>query len=473
MIEMTLAELARVTGGVVHGDPALVVDAAAYVDNRAPVEGGLFVAVVGERVDGHDFAAGAHAVLGSRPTAAPTVVVADPTVALGRLARHVVDRLDVVVHAMTGSQGKTGTKDLLAHVLAGAGPTVATSANNNNELGVPLTVLRADVTTAHLVVEMGARGIGHIAYLTDVAPPRVAAVLNVGTAHIGEFGGTAAIAAAKGEIVEALEESGTAVLNADDPLVAAMAARTRARVLTFGERGEVSWRGVELDDLGRPSFELGHDGAWAPVALRQTGAHQVANAAAAAAMALAAGLSVGEVAQRLSGAESASRWRMELSERPDGLLVLNDAYNANPASVRAAIDALAGLGRSRAGRTLAVLGEMRELGDQHDAGHREVGRAAAEAGIDVVVVVGDAAHGIAAGVREAAGASEVIVTAGRYDAAAWVRKNAGAADVVLVKASRAAALEQVAEHLLADHDPPATPHGTGTSPPTERNTTPP
>ncbi|WP_323793055.1 UDP-N-acetylmuramoyl-tripeptide--D-alanyl-D-alanine ligase [Nocardioides sp.] len=461
MIALSLAEIAEVTGGEVHGDPDLVVDGAAYVDTRSPVEGGLFVAIVGERTDGHSYAEGAHAVLGSRPTAAPTVVVADPTAALGRLARHVVDRLDVTVLALTGSQGKTGTKDLLAHVLAQSGPTVATAANNNNELGVPLTVLRADVTTRYLVLEMGARGIGHIAYLAGIAPPSIAAVLNVGTAHIGEFGGREAIAEAKGELVESLPSDGTAVLNADDTLVAAMATRTDARVLSFGESGDVRWRGSEADDLGRASFDLGHLGEWAPVRLQQTGARQVLNAAAAAALALAAGLALDDVAAALSTATPASRWRMELTERSDGLLVLNDAYNANPDSMRAALEALAGLGRSRSGRTIAVLGEMRELGGDHDSGHLEVGHAAVHAGIDVVVVVGDGASGIADGARE--GGCEVIVTAGHYDTAAWVRNNAGADDVVLVKASRAAALEQVAERVLNDL--------TDQSTPSERNPT--
>ncbi len=451
MIALTLAEIAQITGGTVAGgadQASLVVDGAAYVDNRAPVAGGLFVAIAGERVDGHDYAAGAHAVLGSRPTAAPTVVVADPTVALGRLARAVVDRLDATVLAMTGSQGKTSTKDLLAHVLGSLGPTVATAANNNNELGVPLTVLRADAGTASLIVEMGARGVGHIAYLCDVAPPTIAAVLNVGTAHIGEFGSREAIAAAKGEIVEALPSHGTAVLNADDALVAAMAGRTTARVLTFGEHADVRWRDVRLDDLGRASFELGVEGQWAPVSLRQTGHHQVANAAAAAAMALAAGVRLEDVAHTLSGAEAASRWRMELTERADGLLVLDDSYNANPASMRAAIEALATLGAHRSGRTIAVLGEMRELGADAVAGHREVGAAAAAARIDVVVVVGAGAAEIAAGARD--GSSEVIVTVGRDDAAAWVRNNARAEDVVLVKASRAAELDRLAAQVLAD-----------------------
>ncbi|WP_139981077.1 UDP-N-acetylmuramoyl-tripeptide--D-alanyl-D-alanine ligase [Nocardioides litoris] len=449
MIPQRLSEVARLLGGELHGDDVLV-DGPAYVDSRAPEPGGLFVAIAGERVDGHRYADGAHAVLGSRPTAAPTVVVPDVTVGLGRLARAAVDRLGVPVLAVTGSQGKTGTKDLLAYVLGAS--AVATRANNNNELGVPLTVLRADAATRELVLEMGARGIGHIAYLCEVAPPTVSAVLNVGTAHVGEFGGVEAIAAAKGEIVEALDPDGTAVLNADDHRVAAMASRTRGRVLTFGQEGDVCWRGLALDALGRPSYELGHAGAWAAVAMRQTGAHQVLNAAAAAAMALAVGRGLDEVAERLSTAEASSPWRMELTERADGLLVLNDAYNANPGSMVAALDALRALGRDRPGRTVAVLGEMKELGDDHDRGHDEVGRAAGgPEAVDAVVVVGEAARGIAEGAR-AAGVGEVIVTAGRDEAVAWVRENAGAGDAVLVKASRAAALEVLAAALLEEGD---------------------
>ena len=449
MIPMTLAEIAVVVDGTVDGDSALVVDAPAYVDSRSPVPGGLFVAVVGERVDGHDFVGGAHAVLGSRPTGVPAVLVDDPVVALGRLARHLLDRLDVRVVALTGSQGKTGTKDYLAQVLAAAGPTVATSGNNNNELGVPLTVLRAEPGTEFLVVEMGARGIGHIGYLCEIAPPSVAAVINVGTAHLGEFGSREAIAVAKGEIVEALPADGTAVLNADDDLTAAMADRTRARVLTFGSDGDVSWRGLELDDLGRPSFELGHAGEWHPVRLGQVGAHQVENAAAAAAMAIALGLAPSRVAAALSAATSVSRWRMETRERADGLIVVNDAYNANPASMAAALDALVAIGRRRERRTVAVLGEMKELGDGALEAHRGVGRTAADLGVDLVVVVGEAARGIAEGATGTPGwTGEAIVTAGRDEARDWVRENVAAADVVLVKASRGAALEVIADGLL-------------------------
>lgn len=457
MIEMSLAEVAEVVGGVAHG--AASVTGAAFVDTRTPEPGGLFVALAGERVDGHDFAsaagdAGAVAVLGSRPTDLPTVVVDDVTAALGLLARHVVDRLpDVVVLAMTGSQGKTGTKDYLAHVLSEAGPTVATRGNFNNELGVPLTVLRATPETRYLVVEMGARGVGHIAELCRIAPPHVAAVLNVGTAHIGEFGGREAIARAKGEIVEALAADGTAVLNADDHLVAAMAARTSATVTTFGDGSaghspDVSVSEVTTDEIGRQSFELAHRGSYATVHLAQVGAFQWRNAAAAAAMALAAGLDLDTVADSLADAGPASRWRMELTERADGLVVVNDAYNANPESMRAALETLAGIGSRSGRRTVAVLGEMRELGDEAAAAHRGTGAYAAEIGVDVLVAVGPGAAAIAEGFRAGGTGGVTIPTAGRDEAVDWLRHNVSAADVVLVKASRGAALELIADDLL-------------------------
>lgn len=450
---MTLAEVAAVVGGVAHGDAT--VTGGAFLDTRTPEPGGLFVALAGERVDGHDFAAaagaaGAAAVLGSRPTELPTVVVDDVTAALGLLARHVVDRLpDVVVLAMTGSQGKTGTKDYLAHLLAESGPTVATRGNFNNELGVPLTVLRATEETTYLVVEMGARGVGHIAELCAIAPPHVAAVLNVGTAHIGEFGSREAIAQAKGEIVEALPADGTAVLNADDDLVAPMARRTDATVVTFGGAGaDVAVGEITSDDLGRQSFELRHRGSGATVHLTQVGAHQWRNAAAAAAMALAAGLDLDTVADALGDAVPASRWRMELHERSDGLVVVNDAYNANPESMKAALETLAGIGARSGRRTVAVLGEMLELGAGAAAAHADVGAYAASAGVDVLVAVGPAAAGIATGF-EAGGADGVaITTAGRDAASEWLRHNVSAADVVLVKASRGAALEVIADELL-------------------------
>jgi len=454
MIPLSLDEIAAATGGEVHGGAGIVVTADACMDSRAVAHGGLFVAVAGERVDGHEYAGAAHAagaaaILATRPTSAPTVVVADAVTALGRLARHVLDQLpDVQVLAVTGSQGKTGTKDYLAAVLAGAGPTVATAGNFNNEIGLPLTVLRADAETAYLVVEMGARRIGDLAHLCAIAPPDVAAVVNVGTAHIGEFGSREAIAQAKGEIVEALTPEGTAVLGADDPVVLAMAARTRGRVLTFGRDGDVSWRGTSADDLGRPTFELGHAGQWHPVSLAQLGAHQLVNAAAAATMALAVGVPLAGVAVSLSAARPGSRWRMEVHERVDGVLVINDAYNANPASMEAAINTLGAIGR-RGRRTVAVLGEMRELGGEAERAHVLVGMAAAMAGIDVIVAVGPMANAFAQGATRHFGwTGQVVATAGRDEALDWVRNNVLVGDVVLVKASRGVALEHVADGLL-------------------------
>ena len=272
MIALTLPEIAAVVGGRVVDDPdGVVVTGAATVDSREVEPAGLFAAFVGERSDGHDFAgaavaAGAAAVLGSRATGHPTVLVDDPRDALAALAHHVLGRLpEVTVLAVTGSQGKTSTKDLLAGVLAGHAETVATRGSFNNELGLPLTVLRAGPSTRFLLLEMGARGIGHLRELCAVARPDVSVVLNVGKAHLGEFGTQDDIATAKGELVEALDPTGVAVLNADDPRVAAMAARTAGRVVTFGRptpprRAGVGLTDVRLDGQGRPAFTLVADG---------------------------------------------------------------------------------------------------------------------------------------------------------------------------------------------------------------------
>ncbi len=458
MIPLTLAEIADATDGAVHGEPGTVVTGEPFLDSRAVVPGGLFVAMRGEHVDGHEYAGAAHAagaaaVLAERPTHAPTVVVADPEVALGRLARHVLDRLpDVTVLALTGSQGKTGTKDYLAAILSDAGPTVATLGNLNNELGVPLTVLRATADTAYLVVEMGARHEGNIAYLCTIARPRVAAVLNVGSAHLGEFGSREAIARTKGEIVEALPADGTAVLPGwPDPWLDGLADRTTARVVSFGwPTADVFADQAEDDDLMRMSFLLHHGGDAAPVRLHQVGAHQMINATAAAAMAVAVGVPVPAAAAALTAARPASRWRMEVHERADGVTVINDAYNANPDSMVAALDTLHRIGR-RGRRTIAVLGAMRELGERHDAEHRSVGATASAARVDALVVVGDEARGIADGARAADGwAGALVVTAGRDEALTWLRNNVLPGDVVLVKASRGVALEHVADGLLAD-----------------------
>ena len=460
MIATTLGEIASWVGGTLdNADADTRVTAAASADSRQVEPGGLFTAIVGERVDGHDFAAaavdaGAVACLAARPVGVPAIVVADPTAALGRLAQAVVERLDrCTVVGLTGSQGKTTTKDLLAQVLARIGPTVAPVGSYNTEVGVPLTVLRADADTRHLVIEMGARGVGHIAYLCDMVRPRVGLVLNVGVAHVGEFGSREGIARAKGELVEALPSDGIAVLNADDPLVRDMASRTEARVTTFGEHPEADVRidGVRLDGTGRPRFDLTYDGATEPVAMRLLGRHQASNATAAAAVALGLGLDLPTAAAALSGAEPASRWRMEPYERPDGILVLNDAYNANPDSMRAALDTLASIVRSRPnGRAIAVLGTMRELGSESEEAHHRVGALAVAAGVDTVVVVGADAGPILAGARDAGAVDPVLVP----DVAAavdWLDRRLRPGDTVLVKASRADGLERVA-HALTSPD---------------------
>jgi UDP-N-acetylmuramoyl-tripeptide--D-alanyl-D-alanine ligase len=370
----------------------------------------------------------------------PVVVVDDVTVALGLLARHVLDQVQTTVIAITGSQGKTSVKDLLTQVLAPSGPTVAPEGSYNNELGVPLTVLRAGPESSFLIVEMGARGVGHIASLCHIAPPDVAVVLNVGRAHVGEFGSPEVTAQAKGEIVEALTAEGTAVLNADDHRVAAMAARTSGEIVTFGVDGDIALGDVHLDAAGEPHFTLSEAGASVEVHVPQIGAHHAMNAAAVAATAMPLGIDLATVAERLGQAVARSPMRMARHVRDDGLVVIDDAYNANPESMAAALDALAGVGRDR---MVAVLGEMLELGDGSHAAHVEVGRLAAELGVDRVVAVGAGAAGIAEGAGERGTAVADVDEAVR-ELSAWLAP----ADVVLVKASRGVRLERVTEALL-------------------------
>ncbi|MEV7396098.1 UDP-N-acetylmuramoyl-tripeptide--D-alanyl-D-alanine ligase [Aeromicrobium sp. NPDC092404] len=446
MIPLTLAQIAAITGGVVHGDGAIVVDAPATLDSRATEPGGLFVAIAGEHVDGHAYAAqaaagGAAAVLASRAVEAPSVVVDDVVTALGRLARHVVDELeDVTVVAMTGSSGKTSVKDLVAHLLEPDGMTVATAGNFNNELGVPLTVLRADELTRYLVVEMGARSLGNIAELCQIVPPDVGVVLNVGHAHIGEFGSAEIIARTKGELAEAVEADGVVVLNADDPLVAAMAARTEAAVVTFGETGDMGVSDVQLDATGCPRFALTYDGRTVPAYVPLLGGYQASNAAAAVAVAVMLGVDLTTAVERLATAQPRSPMRMERHVRADGVVVVNDAYNANPESMAAALRAVAAIGE---GQAVAVLGEMLELGDGSHEAHVEVGRLAADLGFSQVVVVGEGARGIAEG------AGDIAVLVDDVDVAVRTLSASLSGDeVVLVKASRGGRLERVADALL-------------------------
>ena len=470
MIPLSVAQIAEITSGDVTAgtSPDAIVTGPVVIDSRLAAPGALFAALPGEHVDGHDYAnaaalGGAAAILAARPlpgAAAPVIVVPDVTLALGALARDVLRRLPgVTVVGITGSSGKTSTKDLTGQVVERLGPAIAPEGSLNNEIGLPLTVLRADETTKYLILEMSARGIGHIAYLTGIAPPRIGAVLNVGRAHAGEFGSVDAVAKAKGELVEALPaaaDGGVAVLNADDPSVAAMAARTSARVLTTSvdpaREADVRAADISLDDLGRASFLLCLGGTTANVKLRLHGRHHVANALAAAAVAAELGMDVTAIADALSAATARSKKRMELTRRTDGVLVVNDAYNANPDSTRAAIEALAHLaGNGRRG--IAVLGYMAELGDIEEQSHKEAGRLAAQAGAAIVVAVGAGAAPVLDGARAASGwPGEAIAVPDPKSAVAALQNRLRPGDVVLVKASKSAGLWEVADGLLAEDD---------------------
>ncbi|WOX09050.1 UDP-N-acetylmuramoyl-tripeptide--D-alanyl-D-alanine ligase [Streptomyces sp. N50] len=465
MIALSLAEIAEVVGGQTHDipDPSVQVTGPVVRDSREVEPGSLFVAFVGEHVDGHDFAeavveAGAVALLASRPVGVPAIVVDDVQSALGALARHVVRRLGATLVALTGSAGKTSTKDLIAQVLARKAPTVFTPGSLNNEIGLPLTALSATAETRFLVLEMGARGIGHIRYLADLTPPKIGLVLNVGTAHIGEFGGREQIAQAKGELVEALpsvEDGGVAVLNADDPLVRAMASRTKAKVILFGESGEADVRAenVRLTDSGQPAFSLHTPSGCSEVTMRLYGEHHVSNALAAAAVAHELGMSADEIATALSEAGSLSRWRMEVTERPDGVTIVNDAYNANPESMRAALRALAAMGKAsqaEGGRTWAVLGKMAELGDEALAEHDAVGRLAVRLNVGKLVAVGgrEASWLQLGAYNEGSWGEESVHVSDAQAAVDLLRSELRPGDVVLVKASRSVGLESVAQALI-------------------------
>ena len=464
MIPLSLARIARVTGGqLCHGDPDAMVSGEVVIDSRRAGPGGLFAAVAGERSDGHDFAAaavaaGATAVLATRPVPVPSVLVADVPAALAALARSVVDALPVVrIAGITGSSGKTSTKDLAAQLVERLGPTIAPAGSYNNEFGHPLTVLRADAATRYLVLELSARGIGHIAYLCRVAPPRYGVVLNVGHAHAGEFGGLDQVARAKGELAEALPADGVAILNADDPRVLAMAERTGARVVTFssapGSDAPVRAADIRLDELGRPSFTLLTPEGSAPVTLRLHGAHNVPNALAAAALARELGMDLDGIADGLGAAVARSRWRMEVHRRADGVTVINDAYNANPESARAAIDALAHLS-SQGGRAFAILGHMAELGGTSRASHEEIGEYAArigDSGLAGLIAVGEEAAPLLDGARRVRSwTGEALAAPDGAAALDLIANRLKPSDVVLVKASRAAHLEGVAAALKGE-----------------------
>ena len=441
MIPLSLAAIAEITGAALDQvpDPALLVSGPVVIDSRGSAPGALFAALPGARADGHDFAAAAvaagAAVLATRPVGVPALLVPDVTAALARLARAVVDALpDLVIVGITGSSGKTTTKDLAAQLIETLGPTVSPRNSYNNEIGHPLTVLRVTERTRYLISELSARGPGHIAMLCGVAPPRLGAVLGVGHAHAGEFGSIEEVARAKGELPAALPADGVAVLNADDPRVLAMAARTAARVVTFGRSpgADVRAADIVLDELGRPGFTL----------ITEAGS-------AAAALAGQLGMTVSAIADGLSAAVARSRWRMEVTQRPDGVAIINDAWNTNPEALRAALAALAVMAGGR--RTFAVLSQMRELGAQSAELNEQAGAFAARTGLAGLIVVGSEAAPMLAGAKaEPSWPGELLHVADGPAAVQALSERLRPGDVVLVKGSRAAGLERVALALTGE-----------------------
>ena len=451
MRKLSLAELAPIVDGRVTGGDATV--QGVTTDSRSVHEGDLFVALVGERDDGHEFVEvargnGAAASLVQRETPGmPAVVVADTGSALLRLATVERDHMEATVVGITGSTGKTSVKDLTATVLASRLSVAASPRSFNTEVGVPVTLLNAPLTAEAIVVEMGSRGRGHIATLCEVARPQIGAITNVGLAHMQMFGTLENVADAKAELIESLPEDGAAVLNADDPVVRGFDARTRARVVRFGlaSDADVTAEDVALDRLGHPAFTLRTPDGAERVELPLVGEHMVANALAAVAVGVCLGLSAAECAAGLKEAKL-SPWRMETFEMAGGIRVLNDAYNANPTSMAAALKAARWMAQE--GRSIAVLGEMAELGDMAASEHERVGELVARLGIDHLVVVGTGAVAIAIGAeREGVEPERIHRVETVEDALRQVRAIAREGDVILLKGSRVAGLERIAREL--------------------------
>jgi UDP-N-acetylmuramoyl-tripeptide--D-alanyl-D-alanine ligase len=450
-LNLTLSEIARITGSVLVDAEGSKRARGAVVDSRLVRAGDLFFALQGEWLDGHDFAGdalrrgAAAAVVRHRipDLGGAQLMTKDPWRALVALAGWVRDVLDPVVVGITGSTGKTGVKDFMASIVSRAMPTVASQRSFNNELGVPLTLLATKVGTRVAICEMGARGLGQIKALCELARPQIGIVTNVGVTHYEQFGSRDAIAEAKGELIRSLPEGGAAILNADDPLVMGMASRSEADILTFGLANK-AWlwaQNARADQLGRATFRMvwGRDTVW--VSLPVSGGHQVSNALAASAGALALGLSLEDCRVGLEAAVL-SPWRMQV-QVVDGVVLVNDAYNANPTSVASALYTCAAMASGQ-GKLVAVLGYMAELGEIEVAEHRRIGALAASLA-SRLVVVGRRAEPIVVGAREA-GMDDVVLVS-EASAAVEAAGDLRSGDVLLVKGSRVAALEELVERV--------------------------
>ena len=460
MIQLSLAEIAQaISGLIVKGDPNVLVTGTVETDSRLVQAGSIFFARPGEVTDGHKFIGsavelGAVAAVVDHEVAdlVAQILVPDVTAALGKLAKYVLERIrekaDIKVIGITGSNGKTTTKNMLRAILSQVGPTIAPIESYNNEVGAPISILKSDFQTKYLVVELGAGGPGSIAYLADIAKPDFGVLLKVGLAHVGEFGGIETTAQIKGELAAALTVNDLFIGNADDGYVRDMV--TDARQVWFGTAPDAGYRATDLNlSIEGTNFEMHWpNGESQRINLQILGEHHVMNALAACAVADQLGLDHMQISAALEALPLAERWRMQLTNRADGVSVINDAYNASPDSTKAALQTLAQLGKSGR-RTIAVLGEMAELGafsrEQHDA----IGRIVVRLNIDQLVVVGEGAKLIHMGAeQEGSWGGESKYFDSIDEALAYVRGMLVAGDIVLVKSSKSANLRYLGDDLL-------------------------
>lgn len=451
MSELTLKEVLEITAGAGSNLPVLssVVTTAVY-DSREAIPGSLFAAFRGATSNGHDYATaaitqGAIAALVSEPIAAPSILVPDVLIALVKLAKANRIKLNCPVLALTGSSGKTTTKDLLIDLLGSLGPVLAPAGSRNNELGMPATLIGANRNSAAVILEMGARHKGNIRELCEIARPNIVGITLIGSAHLGEFGSREAIMHTKGEIVELLADDGVAVLNADQAESRVIAGKTKGRVWYAGYApgSDIQISKLSLDAASRPRFTLHTPAGEVEVKLNLIGKHQAENAAIAVGMALAAGVGLTEIEAGLATAKPRSALRMATSVI-SGITVIDDSYNANPESMKAALAALGQMACS--GKRIAVLGEMAELGTSATQLHREVGAATASA--ELLIGIGPWGNEIVAGAAAAdLPKQRRISVANQAEALELLRHEIKSGDLVLFKASRAAGFDSAAANL--------------------------
>ena len=448
MIKTTAAEMAKILSGKLENLSAdTVIDQYPVINSANAKSGTFFVAFEGASVDGHSFAedaikSGAKFALVSKPVSAPSIVVADVSQALLTLAEFVRGRLpEMKVIGITGSQGKTTTKEFLYSILKSVGECVATEANFNTEIGVPLTLLKSKESTKFCIVEMGARHLGDIAKLTKVSSPDVGVVLAVGSAHIGEFGSIEAIAKTKSELITNLSAGKSAVLGSYDSWTPKMAADLPLEVINFGESAMVRAADIQLPG-GYAHFELVTPNGRNPVSLQLLGEHQIPNALGAAAAAFALGISNEVIALGLTTTDLGSKWRMQIEEL-NGLKIINDYYNANPESMKAALKTLVLLSQENGGSSWAILGKMHELGAIEVEAHRQIAMYCEEIGVDHLLSVGTDLYKLSK--NESNPKNMVVHHCPNTDAVLELVSNFSHGDVLLLKASRSEKFEDLAD----------------------------